>query len=242
MQGHIHSFETFGSVDGPGVRFVVFFQGCRMRCRYCHNPDSWKVNAGELWEARDIVKKALRYKNYWGTDGGVTASGGEALLQFDFLKELFTLLKAEGVNTCLDTSAGPFQDDPQYLESFDELMQVTDLVMLDIKHIDDAAHKSLTGHTNQNILACAGHLSEIGKAMWIRHVLVPGINDDEESLSRLGAYIKTLKTVKRVEVLPYHSFGMFKWESLGIPYTLKDVKSPTDEEKLRAERLLGIRA
>ena len=240
MQGRIHSFETFGSVDGPGVRFVIFFQGCRMRCRYCHNPDSWKMQAGSVFEAKDLVKKALRYRMYWGSEGGVTASGGEALLQLDFLTELFSLLKAEGVNTCLDTAAGPFEDNEAYLKKFDALMAVTDLVMLDLKHIDPNIHKDLTSVSNENILSCARHFSAIGKDMWIRHVLVPGINDDETSLSRLGDFIATLKHVKRVEVLPYHNFGVFKWESLNIPYTLKDTPSPSQEEIVRANRLLGF--
>lgn len=238
--GRIHSFETFGSVDGPGVRFVIFFQGCRMRCRYCHNPDSWKKDAGTEYSVQDIVKKALRYRMYWGNEGGVTASGGEALLQMDFLLELFKAFKEHGVNTCLDTAAGPFEDDVEYLTKFEALMQVTDLVMLDLKHIDPQAHKSLTGISNENILKCARFLSDHGKDMWIRHVLVPGINDGERALTSLGEFIKTLKTVKRVEVLPYHDFGVFKWEALNIPYTLKDVCPPSNEEKIRAERFLGI--
>ena len=152
-QGHIHSFETFGSVDGPGVRFVVFVQGCRMRCRYCHNPDTWKIGEGELWNPEDIMNKALRYKPYWGADGGVTVSGGEPLLQIEFVTELFELLKKNG-----------------------------DLVMLDIKHIDSAKHKELTGIPNENILACARHMDELGTKMWIRHVLVPGYTDSDEQL------------------------------------------------------------
>lgn len=238
MKGRIHSFETFGSVDGPGVRFVVFMQGCRMRCRYCHNPDTWKINSGEEYDAADVVRKALRYRSYWGRDGGVTVSGGEALLQMSFLTELFRSLKKEGVNTCLDTAAGPYRDDPEYLEIFDELMQYTDLVMLDIKHIDNALHKELTGVFNTNILRCAQHLSTIGKDMWIRHVLVPGITDDEQHLKRLREFLDTLQTVKKVEVLPYHSMGMFKWDNLGIPYTLRDVAAPTEDSLAVARSIL----
>lgn len=241
MQGRIHSFETFGSVDGPGVRFVIFFQGCRLRCRYCHNPDSWKVDAGELYEASDIVKKALRYKNYWGNEGGITVSGGEALLQLDFLTELFSLFKEQGVNTCLDTAAGPFDpESEEYLERFDKLMQLTDLVMLDIKHIDTHMHKKITGFGNDNILCCARHLEEIGKDMWIRHVLVPGFTDDEASLVKLGEFVRSLSHVKRFELLPYHSFGVFKWQKLGIPYTLNAVASPDEAALKRAKKLCGI--
>lgn len=238
MKGRIHSFETFGSVDGPGVRFVVFMQGCRMRCRYCHNPDTWKINAGEEFDSAQVVRKALRYRSYWGRDGGVTVSGGEALLQIGFLTELFRMLKSEGVNTCLDTAAGPFRDDREYLEIFDELMRYTDLVMLDIKQIDNAAHKALTGIENTAILKCAQHLSTIGKDMWIRHVLVPGVTDDEQQLRQLREFIDTLDTVKKVEVLPYHSMGMFKWDNLGIPYTLKGVDSPDEESLARVRQIL----
>ena len=241
MQGRIHSFETFGSVDGPGVRFVIFFQGCRLRCRYCHNPDSWKVDAGEVYEASAIVKKALRYQGYWGKEGGITVSGGEALLQLDFLTELFRLFKEQGVNTCLDTAAGPF--DPksdEYLERFDTLMQFTDLVMLDIKHIDTHMHKKITGFGNENILSCAKHLDAIGKDMWIRHVLVPGLTDDEASLSKLGEFVRTLSRVKRFELLPYHNFGMFKWQKLSIPYTLDGVAPPDEAALERAKKLCGI--
>ena len=142
-QGYIHSFESFGSVDGPGVRYVIFFQGCPMRCLYCHNPDTWKLNVGEQYDVDTIVKKALRYKPYWGTTGGVTASGGEALYQIDFLIEMFKKFKQNGVNTCLDTSAGTFKDTPEYLAKFDELLKYTDLVLLDIKHTDEFEYQEL---------------------------------------------------------------------------------------------------
>ena len=240
MKGRIHSFETFGSVDGPGVRFVVFMQGCRMRCRYCHNPDSWKINAGEEFEAADVARRALRYRAYWGKDGGVTVSGGEALLQLQFVTELFTILKNEGVNTCLDTAAGPYENTEAYQEAFDALMAVTDLVMLDIKHIDPKQHRSLTGISNERILKCARHLDALGKRMWIRHVLVPGLTDDEPSLRALGNFVRTLRNVSRFEILPYHSLGAYKWEALKIPYTLKDTRPPSEEESARARRLIGV--
>lgn len=226
-QGYIHSFETFGSVDGPGVRFLIFMQGCPMRCMYCHNPDTWKQNVGDLMDVDSVVNKAIRYKNYWGKEGGVTVSGGEALSQIQFVTELFKALKAKGVNTCLDTSAGPYRDEPEYIEIFDELMKYTDLVLLDIKHSDSKEHKKLTGISNENILACAKHLSDLNKPVWIRHVLVPGITDSEEQLKGVRAIIDTLSNVKKVEVLPYHSLGIHKYESLGIDYKLKDTESPS---------------
>lgn len=172
--GRIHSYETFGSVDGPGVRFVVFMQGCRMRCVYCHNPDTWRIHAGEEKSAAEVLRMALRYRPYWGKEGGITVSGGEPLLQIDFLIELFELAKTEGINTTLDTCGLPFTKDPGWLVKFERLMKSTDLVMLDLKHIDPPTHKRLTGWKNDSILACAQWLSEHGKPMWIRHVLVPG--------------------------------------------------------------------
>ena len=236
--GNIHSVETFGSADGPGVRYIVFLKGCNMRCKYCHNPDTWAKTDGELRSPEDVLKQALRYKNYWGKKGGITVSGGEALLQIDFVTELFTLAKQQHVNTCLDTSGNPFTREEPFYSKFEELMKVTDLVMLDIKHMDDDAHRELTGHTNTNILDMARCLSDNGKAMWIRHVLVPGITDDEGQLKRLRKFIDTLNTVERVEVLPYHTLGVFKWKELGIPYRLEGVKPPTEEQVQRAREIL----
>ena len=236
--GYIHSVETFGSADGPGVRYIVFLKGCNMRCKYCHNPDTWAKTDGELRSPEDVLKQALRYKNYWGKKGGITVSGGEALLQIDFVTELFTLAKQQHVNTCLDTSGNPFTREEPFYSKFEELMKVTDLVMLDIKHMDDDAHRELTGQNNTNILDMARCLSDNGKAMWIRHVLVPGITDDEGQLKRLRKFIDTLNTVERVEVLPYHTLGVFKWKELGIPYRLEGVKPPTEEQVQRAREIL----
>ena len=205
IKGRIHSVESFGSADGPGVRYIVFLKGCNMRCQYCHNPDTWAKDGGELMTPEEVLKKALRYKTYWKEKGGITVSGGEALLQIDFVTELFRLAKEKGVNTCLDTSGNPFSLEEPFKSKFDELMKYTDLFMLDIKHIDDAAHRKLTGQTNQNILEMAAYLSDHGKAMWIRHVLVPGITTEEDELYRLRSFLDTLKTVERVEVLPYHT-------------------------------------
>ena len=239
IKGRIHSVESFGSADGPGVRYIVFLKGCNMRCQYCHNPDTWAKDGGELMTPEEVLKKALRYKTYWKEKGGITVSGGEALLQLDFVTELFRLAKEKGVNTCLDTSGNPFSLEEPFKSKFDELMKYTDLFMLDIKHIDDAAHRKLTGQTNQNILEMAAYLSDHGKAMWIRHVLVPGITTEEDELYRLRSFLDTLKTVERVEVLPYHTLGVFKWKELGIPYQLEGVDPPTKEQIDRAKEILG---
>ena len=239
MKGRIHSVESFGSADGPGVRYIVFLKGCNMRCQYCHNPDTWAKDGGELMTPEEVLKKALRYKTYWKEKGGITVSGGEALLQIDFVTELFRLAKEKGVNTCLDTSGNPFSMEEPFKSKFDELMKYTDLFMLDIKHMDDAAHRKLTGQTNQNILEMAAYLSDHGKAMWIRHVLVPSITTEEDELHRLRSFLDTLKTVERVEVLPYHTLGVFKWKELGIPYQLEGVDPPTKEQIDRAKEILG---
>ena len=239
IKGRIHSVESFGSADGPGVRYIVFLKGCNMRCQYCHNPDTWAKDGGELMTPEEVLKKALRYKTYWKEKGGITVSGGEALLQIDFVTELFRLAKEKGVNTCLDTSGNPYSLEEPYKSKFDELMKYTVLFMLDIKHIDDAAHRKLTGQTNQNILEMAAYLSDHGKAMWIRHVLVPGITTEEDELYRLRSFLDTLKTVERVEVLPYHTLGVFKWKELGIPYQLEGVDPPTKEQIDRAKEILG---
>ncbi len=235
---YVHSTESFGSVDGPGIRFLIFLQGCRMRCRYCHNPDTWKQHIGEQRTADDLLKQALRYKTYWGSEGGITVSGGEPLLQIDFLIELFRKAKEKGINTCIDTALQPFTREEPFFSKFQELMEVTDLLLVDIKHIDPAAHKDLTGCPNDNILDGLRYLSETGKPIWIRHVLVPGITDDDRCLKQTGAFIQTLSNVKRVDVLPYHNLGVYKWEELGIPYTLKETNAPTAERVENAKNLL----
>lgn len=240
VKGKIHSIESFGSADGPGVRYIIFLKGCKMRCKYCHNPDTWGADGVTEETAEEVLKKAMRYKNYWKNNGGITVSGGEALLQIDFLIELFKLAKENNVHTTLDTSGNPFTREEPFFGKFNELMKYTDLYMLDIKHIDNEEHKKLTGQPNKNILDMAKYLSENGKAMWIRHVLVPGYTDSEEQLTRLKEFIDSLDTVDRVEILPYHTLGVFKWKELGIPYELEDVNPPTKEEVERAKRILGI--
>lgn len=240
MVGRIHSLESFGSVDGPGIRYIIFLQGCDMRCRYCHNADTWKHEDehNQLLEADELLDKAERYRSYWREEGGITVSGGEALLQIDFLLDLFKKAKERGINTTLDTSAQPFTRQEPFFSKFEELMKYTDLLLLDIKHIDPEEHKKLTGHSNENILDCARYLSNINKPIWIRHVLVPGITENDEYLRKTRAFIETLSNVQKIEVLPYHSLGQYKWEELGIPYTLKDVEAPSAESKEHAEKIL----
>ena len=243
MLGRINKLETFGSVDGPGVRFVVFTQGCPMRCQFCHNPETWdfkgdKAGAYDI-SAQDLLKKALRYKSYWGKDGGITVSGGEPLSQMDFLIEFFEAAKAEGVHTCLDTSGVNFVRNEPYFGKFKRLMDATDLLLVDIKNIDPAEHKKLTGHDNKNILDMFRYLDEINKPIWIRHVLVPGGSDNDELLIKTREFIDTLHNVQKVEVLPYHALALAKYQDLGIDYVLKDVKSPSPERIANAKKILG---
>lgn len=239
MQGRVHSTESFGSADGPGVRFLIFLQGCPMRCRFCHNPDTWRTEGGTLMGVDELLDRAERYRSYWGPEGGITVSGGEALAQAEFVAELFEAAHARGINTCLDTSLAPFTREEPAFSTLRRVFDSCDLVMADIKHIDPERHRWLTGRDNANILDCLTWLSEQGKAMWIRQVLVPGITDGEASLHQTRDFIASLgDAVKRVEVLPYHTLGVFKWEELGIPYTLSDVKPPSHEDVIHAEQIL----
>ena len=239
--GLVHSLESFGSVDGPGVRFVVFLQGCALRCKYCHNPETWSAEGGTEWSPEKLFQHVWRYRNYWGKKGGITVSGGEPLRQMDFVSEVFRLAHAKKVQTALDTSAQPFApDDAEWMARFDKLLENTDLVILDLKELDDEKHKKLTGHSNKNILAMAQYVAARGVDLWIRHVLVPGLTDDADGLRALDAFIKTLPTVRRVEILPYHTLGLFKWQNLGIPYPLDGVRVPTAEEIAAAEQLLHV--
>ena len=239
--GYIHSLESFGSVDGPGVRYVVFFQGCPMRCAYCHNPDTWEMTDGSEMSADEILNKMLRNRAFYRT-GGITATGGEPMLQMDFLIELFSKAKAEGVHTCLDTSgimfSGVTEDGKPIDEKIEKLMEVTDLIMLDIKHMDDVAHKDLTAHSNEKILAFAKYLDCIKKPVWIRHVVVPGITEKEESLAAVGRFLSTLSNVEKLEVLPYHALGKVKYENLGMEYRLKDTPQLTKDQAKEAEAVI----
>lgn len=231
--GRIHSIETFGTVDGPGVRFVVFFQGCPMRCQYCHNPDTWAVSDGQEMSVEGILARMERNRAFYRT-GGITATGGEPMFQMEFLTELFTNAKERGIHTCLDTSGIMFPGQSLCAR----LMEVTDLVMLDIKHIDDARHRKLTGHSNRPILEFARYLDDIGKPVWIRHVVVPGITFNREALTGLGRFLSTLSNVERLEVLPYHAMGKVKYEDLGMDYILKDTPQLTKAEALEAEEII----
>ena len=196
MSGRIHSLESFGTVDGPGVRYVVFVQGCPMRCAYCHNPDTWSMNAGTVMEASYIVEQYERNKGFY-RDGGITVTGGEPLMQIDFLIELFTLAKEKGIHTCIDSSGIAFnRKNEEFLEKMDKLVTLTDLVMLDIKHIDPEKHIELTAQPNENILDFARYLNEKQVPMWIRHVVVPGITDDDEYLYKLGSLFEFFRIIK----------------------------------------------
>ena len=237
-KGYIHSLESFGSVDGPGVRYVIFLSGCAMRCQFCHNPDTWNMQAGTPYTADELLEKALRYRSYWGSKGGITVSGGEPLLQIDFLLELFTKAKEKGVHTTLDTCGNPFTREEPFFSKFEKLMEVTDLVMLDIKHMDEEQHVLLTGQKNDNILDMAKYLSDTGKSMWIRHVLVPERSDRDDYLWKLHDFIEKLDHVERVEVLPYHTLGVYKWKELGIPYGLEGIEPPTQERIQNANEIL----
>jgi pyruvate formate lyase activating enzyme len=242
MMGRINKLETFGSVDGPGVRFVVFTQGCPMRCQFCHNPETWdfKGTAAGAFDisAEDLLKKALRYKSYWGTEGGITVSGGEPLMQMDFLLEFFELAKEAGVHTCIDTSGVNFVRTEPYFGKFQRLMEVTDLLLVDLKIMDPGLHKQLTGHPIDHNLDMFRYLDEIHKPIWIRHVLVPGISDNDQLLEAASNFIGTLSNVKKVEVLPYHSLALAKYKEMGIDYPLADTKSPSPERVQNANRIL----
>lgn len=238
--GKIHSIESFGTVDGPGVRFVVFFQGCPMRCQYCHNPDTWRPEDGQEMSADEILNKMERNISFYRT-GGITATGGEPMLQLEFLKELFSKAKTKGIHTCLDTSGIMFpgmESGSEVTEQIDRLMEVTDLVMLDIKHIEDTAHRKLTGHGNGRILEFARYLDNISKPVWIRHVVVPGITFDKEELTGLGHFLKTLSNIEKLEVLPYHALGKVKYDSLGMDYVLKDTPQLTKAQAAEAETII----
>lgn len=241
LKGAIYSIETFGSVDGPGIRFIAFLKGCNLRCKYCHNADSWDPKSDDMRTADELLDFAERYRSYWGEDGGITVSGGEPLLQIDFLIELFTKAKERGINTCIDTALQPFTREEPFFSKFNELLKVTDLMLVDIKHIDNEEHRELTGLPNDNILDCMQYLSEVGQPIWIRHVLVPGITDDDKYLRQTRAFIEKLSNVQKIEVLPYHTLGQHKFEALGIPYKLEGVKSPSKERVDNAMDILNGR-
>ena len=239
MKGYIHQLESFGCADGPGSRFIIFTSGCRLRCKYCHNPDTWNMlKDGKEWETDDLLKEALTCKSYWGTKGGITVSGGEPLLQIDFLIDLFTKAKNLGINTCIDTAGEPFTKEGEWFEKFKKLMEVTDILLMDIKHINEEEHIKLTGRTGKNIREMFAYLDELQKPIWIRHVLVPGLTDTDQYLTETRDFIRTLTNVYRVEVLPYHGLAITKYKDLGIDYVLKDLESPTVERVENARKIL----
>ncbi len=238
MDAYLHSTESFGTVDGPGVRFVIFLQGCPMRCKYCHNPDTWKMNTGERRSAQSLIRDYERNQAFYAK-GGITVTGGEALMQIDFLLELFTLAKQKNIHTCLDTSGITYHPgESDYNRKLDQLITVTDLVMLDIKHIDSDLHKELTGHRNEGILAFAKYLEQKHIPVWIRHVVVPGITEDPKYLARLGEFLGSLSNVKALDVLPYHVMGVSKYKELGIPYPLEGVEAATKAQAEQARKVI----
>ena len=232
----VHSFESFGAVDGPGIRFVIFLQGCHLECKYCHNRDTWDINSGKYESLDEIFTKVIRYKNYICPNGGVTVTGGEPLLQVKFLVELFKKLKEENIHTCIDTSGMV-----SITDDIKELLSYTDLVLLDIKHIDDNKCRDLVGKSNKLELEFAKYLSDNNIKMWIRQVIVPGYTDNEEDLLKLKDFIGSLKTVEKVELLPYHNIGEFKWKKLGLKYPLEGIRQATNEDIKKAKEILGIK-
>lgn len=231
----VHSIESFGAVDGPGIRFVLFLQGCNLKCKYCHNRDTWDMRLGSYKSLDEVFDKIMRYKNYIYPNGGVTITGGEPLLQAPFLIELFTKLKEENIHTCIDTSGMVV-----ITEEIKKLLSLTDLVLLDIKHIDPEKSKALVGTSNKLELEFAKYLSDNSIPVWIRQVLVPGYTDDKEDLEKLKTFLSTLTNVKKIELLPYHSLGKYKWEKLGVKYELEDVRDANNNDIKRAKEILDI--
>lgn len=242
-KGRIHSVETYGTVDGPGVRYVVFTQGCLMRCLYCHNPDTWACEGGTLMTVEELLA-GYEKKRFYYRDGGITVTGGEPMLQMEFLTTLFQEAKKRGIHTCLDTSGICFHEgDTAFMQWMDRLVKVTDLVMLDVKHMDDQVHKELTRHSNGAVFAFARYLEQHQVNMWIRHVIVEGYTTNKEELEALGYFIGGLKQVKALDVLPYHSMGKVKYEALGMEYPLQHLENLSKEKALEAkeEILKGMR-
>lgn len=243
MNGYIHSQESFGTVDGPGIRYVLFMQGCPMRCLYCHNPDTWEIGTGTPITVEEVMEQYRKNRSFY-TKGGITVTGGEPLLQVDFLIDLFVAAKAEGIHTCIDTAGITYNPaNAAYIARLDRLMRYVDLVMLDIKHIDNDKHHRLTGKDNTHVLEFARYLEEKGIPLWIRHVVVPGLSDDPEDLRNLGRFIGTLRNLKALDVIPYHTMGVGKYRELGIPYPLEGVKALPKSEAATAKSYImeGIR-
>lgn len=239
MDGNIHSIETFGTVDGPGIRYVIFTQGCLLRCQFCHNADTWEIGSGKKMSVSEIVDDLRSYLPFIeSSGGGITVSGGEPLLQIPFLIELFKECKKIGVHTTIDSSGGCYSSAPLFQQQLSELLQYTDLILLDLKHIDRKKHIKLTGLPNDHILEFAKYLSQHNIPIWIRHVLVPGITDEPEDLRQMGNFIRTLNNVQKIDILPYHRLGVYKWEALGLKYPLENVIPPSDEHVKQAYELI----
>lgn len=243
MIGNIHSIESFGTVDGPGIRYVIFTQGCLLRCQFCHNADTWEIGTGKRMSVDEIMEDVLSYLPFIeASGGGITVSGGEPLLQMPFLIELFKECKKKGIHTTIDSSGGCYSTAPFFQEQLDELLQYTDLILLDLKHINRKKHIHLTGMANDHILQFAKHLSDKQIPVWIRHVLVPTISDLDEDLHELADFIATLQNVKKIEILPYHKLGVYKWETLGLEYPLADIEPPSEERIQNAYQILSKQA
>ncbi len=239
--GYYQSFESFALVDGPGVRSVLFLAGCPYRCLFCHNPDSWEFSKKNPITPEEAFKKFIRFKPYWKDNGGVTISGGEPLAQLDFIIELSKLFHEQGISVAIDTSGATFSMNEKYLEKFDSLLAVTDLFLLDIKCIDPVLHKKITGKDNSNVLELFSYLDKKNYPIWVRHVLVPTLSDDDTLLKETGEFLKRFHNIRRVEVLPYHTLGIYKYDLLKIKYPLQGVNTPSKERIENAEDLLHIK-
>ena len=232
IMGYVHSVETFGTLDGPGIRYVVFLQGCPLRCKYCHNPDTWGCQEGKKMTSTDVFSDILKYKNYIKT-GGVTVSGGEPLLQSDFVAELLKLCHDNGIHTCIDTS-GIIP-----VEACKNAINEADLLLMDIKHIDTEKCKEITGQGNENTLAMLEYCQKQNKDIWIRYVLVPGLTDDEVAIERMAKYLSGFSVIKKIEVLPFHKMGEFKWKQLGLQYMLDSTCEPTKDSINRVRNIFA---
>jgi pyruvate formate lyase activating enzyme len=240
MIGNVHSIETLGTVDGPGIRYVVFTQGCLLRCQFCHNADTWEIGTGKSMSVSEIMKDLISYLPFiQSSGGGITVSGGEPLLQIPFLTELFKECKKQGIHTTIDSSGGCFSNSKLFQEQLAELLQYTDLILLDLKHINRKKHIQLTGMPNDHILEFARFLSDQQVPIWIRHVLVPTVTDDSIDLKEMGEFISSLMNVQKIEVLPYHKLGVYKWEALGLEYPLNEIEPPTDAQVEYALHILS---
>ncbi len=238
MIGYIHSTESFGTVDGPGIRYVIFMQGCPMRCAYCHNPDTWEIGAGTVRTAGELLAEYEKNKAFY-KNGGITVTGGEPLMQVQFVTELFRLARERGIHTCLDTSGITFDtENGERVREISRLLDYCDLVMLDIKHIDDEKHKKLTLHSNKNVLAFAKYTEEKNIPLWVRHIIIEGITDKDRDLLALGNFIGELKNLKALDVLPYHTMGVAKYREMGISYKLDGLSPMSQEGAQRAKNII----